>query len=47
MTGACGNRNIQYADEQTCERQVVGTDESNTFQADFPPSYSTGNVMII
>lgn len=43
MTGACGNRNMQYADERTCERQFVGIDECNTFQADFPPSYSTGN----
>lgn len=47
MTGACGNRNMQYADERTRERQFVGIDECNTFQADFPPSYSTGNVMII
>lgn len=41
MTGACGNRNMQYADERTRERQFVGIDECNTFQADFPPSYST------
>jgi len=48
MTGACGNRNMQYADERTRERQFnVGIDEGNTFQADFPPSYSTGNVNMI
>lgn len=46
MTGMCLNNNCcnqqnEYAERRTHQREVVGTDESYTFQADFPPSYST------
>ena len=42
MMGACGNTcNAQNA-ANTRDRQVVGTSESYAYQADFPPSYSTG-----
>lgn len=42
MMGACGNPcHVQNAGE-TRERHVVGTSESNAYQGDFPPSYSTG-----
>ena len=39
--GGGNNCNAQNAGN-TREREVVGTDESYAFQADFPPSYSTG-----
>jgi len=42
MMGACnscGGPNVGGAHQN---RQVVGTNDSYAFQADFPPSYSTG-----
>lgn len=42
LQGAGGNNcNAQNAGN-TRDREVVGTDESYAYQADFPPSYSTG-----
>lgn len=38
MMGACGN---PCHVGETRERHVVGTSESNAYQGDFPPSYST------
>ena len=44
VQGAWGNnRNAQNAGN-TREREVVGADESYAYQADFPPSYSTGKM---
>ena len=52
MTGMCLNNNCcnqqnEYAERRTHQREVVGTDESYTFQADFPPSYSTGIIITV
>ena len=39
MIGAC---NVCNAPNPPQERQVMGNNDSYTFRADFPPSYSTG-----
>ena len=39
MIGAC---NVCNAPNPPQDRQVIGTNDSYTFRADFPPSYSTG-----
>ena len=42
MMGACNVCNVSNRQNNDRNRQVVGTSESYAFQADFPPSYSTG-----
>lgn len=42
MMGACGNRCNAQNVGNTRERRVIGTHESYAYEADFPPSYSTG-----
>ena len=42
MLGACNACGGPIPRDNSHDRQVVGTSDSHTFRADFPPSYSTG-----
>ena len=46
MMGACNNCGGPNLRGNQHDRQVVGTNDSYTYQADFPPSYSTGMFLI-